>query len=119
MTYTYRFGIWSGSSFSAGSGKAVQTTLTFGTAARPDGIANRTTREILVQDEVGNAVRRETRVYTGSGYETLSWTLSTFDHQGHLTGTSSSDGTTTTSAWSCCGKESETGHPGDPDHLHL
>jgi YD repeat-containing protein len=57
---------------------------------------------------VGNSVRQETQVYTGSGHETLSWTRYTYDDQGHLAATTASDGTTTTSTWACCGKESET-----------
>lgn len=106
--HTYEYGTWNGSQFAAGTGRAQRHTITYGTVANPDGLANQTTRQISISDAVGNTVRSETQVYTGSGYATVQWSRNIYDSQGHLTQTTNSDGTGTSAAWNCCGRDSTT-----------
>jgi RHS repeat-associated protein len=107
-TTTYETGTWNGAEFIAGAGHAERITTVEGTVDNPDGIANRTTRQITISDAVGNSVYQETQIYTGSGNVTVQWRQNTYDSQGHLLESISSDGTVTSSTWNCCGKESDT-----------
>ena len=112
-TYTYESGTYTPAApnlgtFTAGSGIDVRVIVTHGTAAAPDGIANKTTREIIIRDEPGKELARQTLVYTGTGYEPVSWSVMAYDDDHHLTDTWNSDGTHTAATWGCCNKENET-----------
>ena len=64
--------------------------ITHGTTNSPDGIANKTTREVKVLDEYSQNVLSETYVYTGSGYERISWVVKEFND--YCRGSASSGG---------------------------
>jgi RHS repeat-associated protein len=98
--------------FTPGTGAYRRVTATHGTASSPAGIANRTERVLTVQDRAGREMYREVQVYTGTGYETLSWTRTERDALGHATRTDYSDGTWSTAVWGCCRKENETDRTG-------
>jgi RHS repeat-associated protein len=111
-TYTYEFGAYepgvsSPGVFTTGDGEDVKVTKTQGTVTNPEGIANKTTRQIKISDHVAKVLLEEFEVYTGSAYERINWTAKTYDDQGHLIETASSDNTKTESHWSCCGKDYE------------
>jgi hypothetical protein len=75
-----------------------------GTAANPEGVAGASTYEVETRDAAyGRTLRRETRLYTGTGDgPLLSWEQSGYDAKGHLLGTSYSDGTSLSNIWDCC-----------------
>ena len=94
--------------FAAGSGKALQTTVTHGTASTPNGVANKTTREVSIVDELGHAVRDERYLYVSGGYVLASWAERQYDAEGHLTGTQHSTGEEERASWGCCTQDSHT-----------
>jgi YD repeat-containing protein len=71
-------------------------------------VAGKSTRQIEIQSGEGYLLQQETKVYTGSGYETITWQVHTYDELGRRLETSSSNGDLTQSSWTCCGKESQT-----------
>ena len=114
-SHSYNLGIYTPSSdlsqpgtFAAGGGNHFRDITAYGTEDYPDGLANRTIRDVRVFDETGNTVLIKTQVYTGSDYETISWETRTYDAHGNLEQTVKSDGTVTEAVWDCCGKASET-----------
>ena len=113
-TYTYEAGTYTSNatpslcSFTPGTGDAFRTTVTHGTASSPAGVANRTTRETTVRDAYGNQVLEEIYVYDGTDYERIGWKARTYDDRWRPEYVHSSDGTSTSTAWGCCGKDSET-----------
>ncbi len=112
-SYSYEFGTYTSGNdqpgvFAAGSGNYIRQILTHGTAGSPAGIANKTTRDISIFDPAGHMLFRETRIYTGSVYESVKWSVHTFDAEGHLIKTVNSDGTENQATWDCCGKASDT-----------
>lgn len=113
-TYTYEYGNWSQaanpgeSAFTPGSGAALRVAKTNGTASSPAGIALKTTRETIVYDVRGNAVQKETGIYTGTAYERVSWEVSTYNQRNQITAKYFSNNTYETYVWNCCSKESET-----------
>ena len=60
--YAYEYGLYDGSGFTPAAGNDLRTTVTNGTAAHPDGIAFKTTREVSIEDEYGRTVLNETYV---------------------------------------------------------
>ncbi len=90
-------------------GAALKETIVHGTVTMPDGIANRTTRETRVLDERSRNVLNESYVYTGSGYERISWNVREYDAQSRLIKDYMSDGRLAEQAWgsNCCGKASD------------
>jgi YD repeat-containing protein len=94
--------------FTAGIGEYVRETITHGTTANPEGIANKTTRDIVIINPVGLELLKETYVYTGTGYERIKWSVQSYDDDRHVTEINNSNGTKSTSIWNCCGKESDT-----------
>ncbi|MFA5204724.1 MAG: RHS repeat-associated core domain-containing protein [Lentisphaeria bacterium] len=119
-SYSYEAGDWadntsdpSSAAFTATStGQAFRTTIVHGTAAHPDGIANQTGKDIVVEDAYGNEVLAETYVYTGSGYERVSWTVKRYDGQHHLTAAVSSGNAQFDATWDADHKLSETAPDG-------
>ncbi len=114
-TYTYEYGNWtenpdpSQSTFTAGTGSALRTTIVHGTTASTDGIAYKTTKETIVHDERGNEVFKETYAYTGSGYERIAWKAYTFDGLNRVIEEYGSNNTQKSQTWSsCCKLASET-----------
>ena len=114
-SYTYLNGVYTPDTdpsrlgaFTSGSGEYRQDTITHGTVDYPDGLTNRTTREIHVYDDIGNLLQSETWIYTGSGYETIEWEVRTYDDLGRLKHVYKSTGTQEDTTWDCCGKDSET-----------
>lgn len=85
-SYVYEKGEYDAGVFTVtGTGPASRTTVTHGTASDPDGIANKATREVTIEDENGNTVSEETLVYTDEEeYERLNLTLHTYDEDGNL-----------------------------------
>ncbi|MFH0880736.1 MAG: hypothetical protein V2A34_13555, partial [Lentisphaerota bacterium] len=119
-SYSYELGTFvpgstpDGDSFVAGSGTDVRVSAVHGTVEHPSGIANKTTKDVRIQNELGRTLYEESYVYTGSGYERISWTKSTYDVLGHLTESLRSNGTRRQSTWgsACCGQDSETDENG-------
>ena len=114
-TYTYERGVYSPGAaadvpgtFTPGAGTDFRQTAVHGTVGQPDGIAFKTTREVTVSNELGWTLLQASEVYTGAGYERLTWTLNHHDGFGRPTAAYRSDGTSTHSVWSCCSKEAET-----------
>ncbi len=107
-TYTYEKGSYGSGTFTPGSGTFERAMVTHGTEDSPEGIAYKTTREATVTDNMGSLVFSETLVYTGSGYEQISWTTMDYDDAGRLTRSVDSTGAITESEWGCCGKTSDT-----------
>jgi YD repeat-containing protein len=107
-SYSYERGTWNGSAFSTGDGNAIRTTLTHGTQNSPQGIADKTTREVSIVDELGRAVRDERYIYVGGGHVLVSWTDRQYDALGHLIRTVSSAGEEERASWGCCTQDSST-----------
>jgi len=113
-SYSYESGAYSRTdaeskgTFAAGNGSDLQTTLTRGTVTSPEGIAGKTTREVTTANRLGRSMLQETLVYTGSGYESVSWSVNTYDNDGHLLQVVNSDGTMSSANWDCCGRTDET-----------
>ncbi|MBM4309920.1 MAG: hypothetical protein FJ119_03090, partial [Deltaproteobacteria bacterium] len=89
-------------------GGEVKSIVTRGTVTHPEGIPNKTTREITTESWFGRTMKQETFVYTGSGYDSVNWSVNTYDNEGHIIQVVNSDGTMTTANWDCCGKTDET-----------
>lgn len=107
-TYSYPSTDDDPGSYTLGSGSDLIDIVTHGTWDQPDGIANKTTREISVSNDLGRTLMQSVEVFTGSGYEQIQWQTQRYDTDGRLTDTFSSGNTHTHSDWNCCGKESET-----------
>ena len=113
-SYTYEYGSYtpgSGSTpgtFTPGSGEYVRESVVHGTTGDPAGIANKTTKDIVINNPLGRQLLTETHVYTGSGYERISWSVQGYDDDGHVIEVNNSNGTRTESTWNCCGKDSDT-----------
>ena len=84
-----------------------KATVSHGTLAHPAGIADKTTRDIRIFDPAGHTLLEQTLVYTGTGYEPMTWIIRSFDQEGHMTEEQSSDGKITEALWDCCGKSWE------------
>ncbi len=83
-----------------------RVTITMGTTTYPDGVADKTTREVVVTDVLGNKMLQETYVCetAGSNYERIGWTVSRRDDLGRATDVYRSDNTHVENTWSdCCG----------------
>ncbi len=91
-----------------------RVTTIHGTTNSPNGIANKTLKEVTIKDARSNVALRETYVYTGSGYERIKWTVKQFDVYGHALETWHSDGTQESGYWGtgCCGKDNGTDRQG-------
>lgn len=87
-----------------------RVTVTEGTVDSPKGIANQSTRIVIVKDARSNVALEETYVYTGAGYERIHSSVSQFDVHGHTLETWTSDGTQESGYWgsSCCGMDNDT-----------
>jgi len=87
-------------------GEGTRTIATHGTVDSPEGVDGKTTQEISLTDRHGNVVREETRAFVyGSSDWLISWAEHEYDDDGHMIGTTRSDGTETESHWGCCYKE--------------
>lgn len=97
--YIYEKGEYDAGEFTIDEeGECERTIVTHGTVEDPEGIANKTTREITIEDADGHTVSEETLVYTDEAeYERLNLTLHTYDEDGNLTETTK-DGRVTYSA---------------------
>jgi YD repeat-containing protein len=107
-TYEYERGSWASGDFVVGSGNALRTTETRGTAEHPEGIAFRTLRLVTVLDAAGNRVYSERQVWTGEDYERVDRTERSFDGRNRLVRIEKSNGEITENTWNCCSKASET-----------
>ena len=113
-TYTYAYGNWNAGSslgagtFTAGTGTAVKMTVTYGTTASPNGVANKTGQQVTIFDGIGNIVMKEKYVYTGSGYERFGWTAASYDAWMRPLAIKTSNNELTEYTWNCCMKTSET-----------
>ena len=118
-SYFYEYGTYypsanpeSSSFVPADSGAAMRRTITHGTVSSPSGIAGKTTKDINVVDHRGDNVFSSSYVYTGSDFETVSWTVSYFDSEHHIVRTVKSNNIESESTWNCCNKASEKLHDG-------
>ncbi|WP_176014690.1 RHS repeat protein [Victivallis sp. Marseille-Q1083] len=113
-TYTYAYGNWNAGSslgagtFTAGTGTAVKMTVTYGTTANPNGVANKTGQQVTIFDGIGNVVMKEKYVYIGSGYERFGWTAASYDAWMRPLAIKTSNNELTEYTWNCCLKTSET-----------
>jgi len=116
-TYTYEFGYYYPSNSAENAcfiadadGDAYRITVQHGTTNSNYGVANKSTADVKVFNNIGNLVLSETYVYTGgTDYERISWAVTEHDVLGHVVKIYYSNGTERDIAWaSCgCGKESE------------
>jgi RHS repeat-associated protein len=81
------------------NGLAQRDTVIHGTMLAPDGVAFKTTKDISIRDQFGHGALQEMYVYTGSGYERITWTAMDYDDRSHLTQTRRSNGSVSTSTW--------------------
>jgi len=107
--YSYEQGNLSGSGsnpdsyvFTPGAGKARREIVTYGPAT-----ANRTTRDVALYNDRGDAVLNETQVFTGSGYERIAYAMYETNDFGQITKSTYHDGTIAEADWGCCGKSWE------------
>jgi RHS repeat-associated protein len=120
-TYAYEKGDWvpntadpSLSVFTPNpAGLSERDTVTHGTTTTPNGIANKTTREMTIRDQCGRTVMTETYVYNGATYERVGWTASTFDPRGHLLETKRHNGQVMTAVWNGDLKQSDINENGE------
>ena len=106
-SYTYERGVWTGSAFTTGEGRALRTTVTHGTVSSPAGVQYKTRREVSIGSDLGRAVRDEGYVYDG-GYALVSWTAREYDAEGHLKRTTHSTGEEERATWGCCAEDTTT-----------
>lgn len=99
-------------SFVPGTGTDVREIVVHGTVSSPEGIADKTLREISIQNHVGEQLLREIQVFNGSSYERIQYTTQVYDQDGHVTDIYNSNGTHREVSWGCCNKESETDEQG-------
>jgi YD repeat-containing protein len=117
-TFTYELGTYSpsptpgSSTFTAGTGDALRTTIVSGTTASPEGVANKTTKTVSVNDNKGDNVLNETYAYDGSDYSRIAWTERTFNDDHKVLSTASSNNTESSATWNCCSKDSDTAADG-------
>ena len=113
-TYTYEKGNYTPGAQVPGSftvdanGACTREIIMHGTTVSQEGIAYKTTKEIIIYDEVNDIVLKELYAYTGSTYEKISWEVYVYDSEHHITNTYKSNNTQTSATWNCCNKESET-----------
>ena len=81
------------------NGLAERDTIVHGNVASPQGVAFKTTKEITVRDQNGNEVLTELYVYNGTDYERVGWSVSNYDHRGHLVQSRSHKGEVATAVW--------------------
>ena len=79
---------------------------------KPEGVARKTNREIVVQNRFGQAILNQTEIYTGTGYESVQWVVQEYNEETDPIHTYYSDGTQTDTTWDCCGKDDETDRRG-------
>ena len=91
--------------FTPGNGTDIRTTVTSGLVNSP--IAGKTTRDVTIENALGEILARQTYVYDGSDYDLLTWTIFEYE-DGHLTKTIYSNGTSASATWDCCHKINET-----------
>ncbi|MBF0433687.1 MAG: hypothetical protein HQK83_20580, partial [Fibrobacteria bacterium] len=111
-SFSYQFGTYTENentpgTFNAGGGSDIREISTYGTLLNPDGVADKTTRDITITNSRGDVFLNESRVFDGAGYHRINWTVYKYDDKGHVSETYRSDGTINESAWDCCNKDYE------------
>lgn len=90
-SWSYELGTWDATNkvFNPSpTGRDMRETVTNGTTASPNGIANQTIRKIIVRNAAMKILREETLIYTGgSTYESATVTHNKYDDAGRLTET--------------------------------
>lgn len=81
------------------NGLAERETIIHGTVAAPQGLAFKTTKDVVVRDQYGNNVLQEIHVYNGTGYERIAWTAFDYDNRGHVVTSRNHKGELTTAVW--------------------
>lgn len=89
-----------------------QTTITYGSVSNPDGIANKSTRELRVTDRAGRTLLEETYVFTGTTYDRIAWIAYVRDARGRITNVYYSNNTEEAKSWDCCGLDWATSRHG-------
>ena len=112
--YTYEYGSYTDGAtadvpgnFTAGTGDYRRESVLLATTVSPAGIAFQSTRQASVFSPLGNPLLETAEVYTGSGFERLSWTIRTYDGLGRVLTAYHSNGTQEDKTWSCCNLLSE------------
>jgi RHS repeat-associated protein len=90
------------------SSGAFLETVVRGSMDHPAGIPFKTEKAVAIRDEFGNAILEETHVYTGAGYEKVTWTERLYDENGRMIEEAKFDGTRTEKSWSFCHLQTET-----------
>jgi RHS repeat-associated protein len=98
--------------FIVGQGPDRMEIVTFGTVGSPDGIPNKTTRNVSVYDAWNRNVLRYTEIRTEVGYERIDWIAYQHDEWGRITGVLRSNGERVETVWECCGMASRTDEQG-------
>ncbi len=119
-SYTYEYGSYAEGAtvdvpgtFTPGAGDYRRETVLFASAASPSGVAFKSTRQVTIYNPLGNALLSQEEVYTGSGFERLSWVVNTYDARGRNLAAYTSAGTQQSKSWTCCSLESEQGTQGE------
>ena len=111
-TYIYELGTYNASptpgssTFTPGTGDAFRTTVINGTVTSPNGISNKSTKEVTVNDQFGNRVLSETYAYDGTGYNRIAWNEKIYNDDHKVTASYNSNNTQSSATWNCCSKDS-------------
>jgi len=81
------------------TGDFVRVTLVHGTVTSPNGVVNKTTKEVTITDRLGRALFTETYVMTASGYARIGWSANELDDLGHVVKVTRSNGMIEEATW--------------------
>ncbi len=87
------------------TGTDVRVTVVHGATGSPDGVAYKTTKEVIVRNQTGAELRREVFAYEGgTTYTRIGWVVNKYDAVGHLTDVYRNNRTHSHNQWDgCCG----------------
>ena len=94
------------------NGLAERETIIHGTTTSANGVAFKTTKDVIVRDQRGNEVLRETYVYNGTDYERFAWAAMDYDDRGYVVMSRNHKGEITSAVWTGDLKTSETAASG-------
>lgn len=99
---------------SSTNGYAWRETALHASAASPNGVEGKSTKDISIKDASGKEVINKTVAVVAGGEMVVSWVSKQFDVWGHATHTYYSDGTESTGYWGtgCCGMDNATDREG-------
>lgn len=112
--YGYELGTYSGGAFTAGSGAYLRKTITHGTDASPEGITEKTTREILILSPGGLVLEEQAQVYLSGSYVPVTKTVHGYNAEGRLTSSTKDGRVLYEAAWTGNRKDWEKDEQGIP-----